>query len=364
MKGFRNMLSGRYVIVLLILVFFTAAVGVIMSFAGSGEKEQTPVGMVLPANYAEIMAASAQYDGMKAACEEMDIKLIVRKNSDVGELGEDIRFLSAQGVGMIFLSTPFYVRAAKDIVWRYPDIAFTTSTPNIYKRNMTGYFIRVFEGRYYAGIAAGMMTKSNVVGYCTKRESPRIRDDVNAFAMGVRRVNPDARILLIIEEDNGLMEEKLKKAVLEKKVDLITYHRLEKNLEGAAEELGIDYIGAFSPSPSKSPHHLFDVCISWKTYFIDMLKSYKRGELNYVDTHWTGMESGTIYLTEYSERVTPRIRAAVKKCNEEIRDGEFIFTGPIYDNEGRLRVMNGDIRPDSAMLNDLSWYVKGVEKFD
>lgn len=79
MKGFRNMLSGRYVIVLLILVFFTVAAGVIMSFAGSGEKEQTAVGMVLPANYGEIMAASAQYDGMKAACEEMNIKLIVRK---------------------------------------------------------------------------------------------------------------------------------------------------------------------------------------------------------------------------------------------------------------------------------------------
>ena len=38
MKGFRNMLSGRYVIVLLILVFFTVAAGVIMSFAGSGGK--------------------------------------------------------------------------------------------------------------------------------------------------------------------------------------------------------------------------------------------------------------------------------------------------------------------------------------
>lgn len=364
MKGLRNTLSGRYVIVLLVLIFFTAASGVIMSFAGTGEREQTPVGMVLPANYAEIMAASAQYEGMKAACEDMGIKLIVMKNNDVEQLGDDIRSLSAKGVGMIFLSTPFYVQAAKDIVWRYPDIAFTTSTPNLYKRNMTGYFIRVFEGRYYAGIAAGMMTKSNVVGYCIKKESPRTCDDINAFAIGVKKVNPDARVLLITEEDDWMMDEKLRRAVRDKKVDLITYHRLEKNLEGTAEELGIDYIGAFLPSPSKSPHHLFDVCISWKTYFVDMLRSYKRGELNYVDTHWTGMETGTIYLTDYSESVPQKVRAAVKKYNERIRDGEFIFTGPVYDNEGRLQVMEGDIMPDSAMLNNLLWYVKGVEKFD
>jgi len=364
MKGFRNMLSGRYVIVLLILVFFTVAAGVIMSFAGSGEKEQTAVGMVLPANYGEIMAASAQYDGMKAACEEMNIKLIVRKNSDIELLDDDIRALSEQGIGMIFLSTPGYVQAAKALVGSYPDIAFSTSTPNQYKKNMTGYFIRMFEGRYYAGVAAGMMSDSNVVGYCTGKETGEVRADINAFAMGVRKVKPDARILVITASSEELMDGKIKRAVRENKLDVITYHRLERNVEKTADELGIDYIGAFSPSPSKSPHHLFDVCISWKMYFIDMLKSYKKGDLNYVDNHWTGRETGTVYLTGYSERVTPEARKKVQECIGKINDGEFIFTGPVYDNSGVLRINDGDIMPDSAMMSNLSWYVKGVEKFD
>ena len=99
-------------------------------------------------------------------------------------------------------------------------------------------------------------------------------------------------------------------------------------------------------------------------YFIDMLKSYKKGDLNYVDNHWTGMETGTVYLTGYSERVTPEARKKVQECIGKINAGEFIFTGPVYDNRGVLRINDGDIMPDSAMMSNLSWYVKGVEKFD
>lgn len=367
MKRWKTAFSGKYVIVLLILIFLVAAAGVIMSFAESEKDDRTVVGIILPEQYADMIPAKDQHDGIMKACEAMNMKLIVRENKDILEIEKDVKALYEEGAGMIFLSTPFYVQAAVYIVGDYPDIAFSTSTPKKYARNMTGYFIRMFEGRYMAGVAAGLKTKTGVIGYYALKETGLVRGDINAFTLGVQAVNPDAKVVLILGNgmyDLSKMEKDVKAAVTKRNIDIITYQLDETVVEKVADELGIYYIGAFSPSGSKSPFHLFDVCISWEAYFKDMLNSYNKGELNYIHTHWTGMEADTVYLTEFAEGVTPEMINAVKEQRKRIDKGEFIFTGPIYDDKGVLRVEKDDVIPDSAMFTNMGWYVKGVERFE
>ena len=46
---------------------------------------------------------------------------------------------------------------------------------------------------------------------------------------------------------------------------------------------------------------------------------------------------------------------------ERLNSGTFdVFYGPIYDNEGNLRVAEGETMTDNAMLNEFDWYVEGV----
>jgi basic membrane protein A len=51
----------------------------------------------------------------------------------------------------------------------------------------------------------------------------------------------------------------------------------------------------------------------------------------------------------------------IEKEKTKLNNGTFdVFYGPIYDNEGNLRIAEGESMTDNAMLNEFNWYVEGV----
>ena len=50
-----------------------------------------------------------------------------------------------------------------------------------------------------------------------------------------------------------------------------------------------------------------------------------------------------------------------KMSKREIIAGDKIFFGVIYDNQGNIRCRDGEIISDQVLMNDMDWYVKGVE---
>ncbi len=83
--------------------------------------------------------------------------------------------------------------------WRkkYPDIYFAHGTG--YKsngKNFVNYFGRIYQARYLSGIVAGMNTKTDKLGYVAAMDSSNseVTGGIDAFALGVYSVNPDAKI--------------------------------------------------------------------------------------------------------------------------------------------------------------------------
>ena len=79
----------------------------------------------------------------------------------------------------------------------FPGVIFSHGTG--YKSNDTNfnnYFGRIYQARYLSGIAAGMKTKSNLIGYVAAMgvDNSEVTGGINAFALGVESVNPDAKI--------------------------------------------------------------------------------------------------------------------------------------------------------------------------
>ena len=77
--------------------------------------------------------------------------------------------------------------------------------------------------------------------------------------------------------------------------------------------------------------------------------------------YWEGVETGIVDLAPFTKNVKQGTAEKVEQERERLMNGTFdVFYGPITDNEGNIRVKEGQSMTDSAMLNDFFWYVEGV----
>lgn len=105
-----------------------------------------------------------------------------------------IRDLADNGHNIIYTTSFGFMDATLKVARDYPDVKFEHATG--YKRsdNMATYNIRFYEGRYIQGVIAGMMSKAGVVGYVGSIPIPEVVMGMNAFILGMRSINPNAKI--------------------------------------------------------------------------------------------------------------------------------------------------------------------------
>jgi simple sugar transport system substrate-binding protein len=76
---------------------------------------------------------------------------------------------------------------------------------------------------------------------------------------------------------------------------------------------------------------------------------------------WDGMKEGTVVIAPYSKDVPADVVTLADAVQAGYKDGTYdIFTGPIYDQDGNLKVKEGEVMA-LADLAVIDWFVKGVE---
>lgn len=349
------------VVLLLVAVFAT-----IFLFGNEKDKEPPVIGFVLTGGMRDQGWNGRLYEAMDKVAKDLGMKLLVKENvsENTGDCPIAIRELAEAGANMIFLTSYGYPEEAKDIVTDYPRIAFATIFAKYTTRNMTANFARLYQGRYLSGIIAGMRTKSNVIGYVAAMENSEVNRGINAFTLGVQRVNPSARIVVAFTgswEDADKETANAKRLIGEVGADVITYHQNQRAVADICDSMGVDFIGYHEPLEGYSPHCLTSVVCRWEAYYSDIVHRYLKEELNREKAHWIGIEKDAVYLAPYSERVTDEMRTQVEKARQEMLEGFLVFSGEIYDNQGNLRCESGESLSDDTLLEHVDWMAKGVE---
>ena len=108
-----------------------------------------------------------------------------------------IRDLAREGHQLIFTPSFGYMEPTLKVAKDFPDVKFESITGYKTAPNVATANARYYEGRYLAGIAAGRMTKTNVAGYVAGFPIPEVLQGINAFTLGMRSVNPKARVKLV-----------------------------------------------------------------------------------------------------------------------------------------------------------------------
>ncbi|MBN2751506.1 MAG: BMP family ABC transporter substrate-binding protein [Rhodospirillaceae bacterium] len=273
-----------------------------------------------------------------------------------------IRELAVSGHDLIFATSFWLMNATVKVAKQFPNVKFEHATGYLRRPNLATYMARFYETRYVAGVAAGRLTKSNKLGFVSPFPIPEMVRSINAFALGVRSVNPKAVVHVIWTNswyDPG-KEREAAEALIAQGADVIAQHTDSAAPMQAAEEHKVWGIGQASDMVRFGPHaQLTSFMEVWSGYYIDRVQKVLDGTWVPGDT-WKGFDAGMVALAPFNPAIPPAVKAEALKVEAAIRDGRFqIFTGPVRDQAGRTRIEAGRILSDQDLL-EMNWLAEGV----
>lgn len=273
-----------------------------------------------------------------------------------------IRNYAEDGYDMIIATSFGYMDSVIEVAEDYPDVFFEHCTGYKTAENVAIYDGRGYEGWYLAGITAGRMTESNVLGYVAPYPIPEVVRNLNAFLLGARSVNPDAQlhIVWIMDWFNPPAEREAAQALLDTGVDVIARESDSTEPDKLAQESGVYAIGYNAISQDVAPDAVLTAPIwDWGVYYRDTVEQAYNGEWE-THAYWGHMADGILDLAPFGDMVPQDVRDEVNAVREQIVSGELhAFSGPIRDQGGELRVAEGETMSDEALLS-FDWLVEGV----
>jgi basic membrane protein A len=305
----------------------------------------------------------AQDLGRLALEKELGIKTIYKETVPEGpEVKDVIRNMVDQGATIISAGSFGYMDYVEEISKEFPQIKFLHCSGYKSTPNMSNYFGRMYEARYLSGLVAGMKTQTNKIGYVAAFEIPEVIRGINAFTLGVRAVNPKASVHVRWTHTwyDPAKEKEAAKALLDEKADVIAQHQDTAGPQQAAEERGVWSIGYNSDMFSKAPKAYMTAPIwNWGPYYVSQVKAVMDGTWKST-SYWGGLKEGIVKLAPLTDNAPAAAQAKVDEMAAKIKDGSFhVFTGPLKDQDGNLKVAAGQAMSDKDMLG-MGWFVEGV----
>jgi basic membrane protein A len=296
---------------------------------------------------------------------------IIRKNNvkdtDAVATRTAIEECIEEGCKLIFGTSWGYMDTMEQMAEEYPDVIFSHATG--YKsngKNMNNYFGRIYQARYLTGIAAGMKTKTNKIGFVAAmgKDNSEVTGGINAFAMGVESVNPDAKVYVKVTNSwfDPTLEQQAAEALLDMDCDVIAQHADTTAPQLAAQKRGVWGCGYNSDMTKDAPKaHLTAPIWNWGVYYTKTAKAVMEG--NWVcENYYGGMDDGLVDISPLSDNCAEGTKEKVDEARQAILDGtNKIFAGEIIDNEGNKVCADGEVISDADITGGMNWYYKTVE---
>jgi simple sugar transport system substrate-binding protein len=310
-----------------------------------------------------------QHDlGRKAVQESLDKKVLTTYVENVAE-GPDaervIRDLARQGHKLIFTPSFGYMEPTLKVAQEFPDVRFESITGYKTAPNVAAANARYYEGRYLAGVAAGRMTRSNLMGYVAGFPIPEVLQGINAFALGMRSVNPKAEVKVVWLNAwfDPTRERDAAMTLFNQNVDVIAFHTGSTAVMAAAQERGKLAVAYHSDMRSIAPDaQIVAVTHEWGAYYASRAKAVLNGNWKSASV-WGGVKEGMIRVGDFGSKVPVAVQDEVLARQKDIASGRlkpFFAKTAVQDNEGNVVIAQGTALSDAQILG-MNWLVAGVQ---
>ncbi len=278
---------------------------------------------------------------------------------------KSIEALAKRGYKVIFTTSFGYMDATEIAAKKYPNVYFFHCSGYKYNdKNFTAYFGRMYQPSFLAGIIAGMMTKKNIIGYVEPIPIPEVVRITNAFALGVKLVNPKAKIHIVWTHSwyDPAQEKEAAISLIEEGADVIAQQTDSAAPVQVAEDMGVYSIGYNSDMSKFGPEHYLGAPIwNWGAYYEKVIREIMAGTFK-AGNYWGGMEDDIVRI-QISENVPENVKSIVKAFEALMKEGKFDpFKTPIMeirDQKGELKAWPGHGLTDKELLS-MMWLLDNI----
>jgi simple sugar transport system substrate-binding protein len=274
-----------------------------------------------------------------------------------------IRDLASKGNKYIFTTSFGYMEQTLKAAKSFPKVEFYHSTGYKSAPNVHTYNSRMYEPTYLAGIIAGHMTKSNVLGFVASFPIPEVVRNINAYTMGARSVNPKVttKVVWISSWFDPSKERQAAETLIGQGADMLIQNTDSSATLQAAQDKGVHAFGWDSDMSAFAPKaHLASVIQVWGPYYVQVAKAAVAGK-PFTDNVWGGMKEGMNRLVTLSTTIPEAVKKEVETKQADIVAGKFqVFAGPIKGQDGAIKVAAQQALTDKD-IDSIKYYVEGVE---
>ena len=318
-------------------------------------------------------------DAANAACEELGIEPIIKTNIPEGQECYDAAAeLVDAGCGIVFADSfgheDYMIQAAKE----FPDVQFCHSTgTKAHTEGLDNYhnaFASIYQGRYLAGVAAGMKLNEMIekgditadkakMGYVGAYTYAEVVSGYTSYFLGARSVCPSATMEVTFTGswyDETLEKEGANKLINDGVV-LMSQHADSMGAPTACENAGIPDVSYNGSTIDACPNtFIVSSRIDWVPYYEYCINAVQNGEA--IDTDWTGdLETGSVVLTDLNENVVAEGTAdKLKEVEAGLKDGSIqVFDCSTFTVDGKNLTeymadvdTDADYTPDTNVVED------------
>jgi basic membrane protein A len=279
------------------------------------------------------------------------------------QVAQTIESLVNDGNKIIFGTSYGYQQYFAAAAAKHPDVKFEMATGTMQSKNLAEYYGAGEDAIYLSGMAAGAATKKGVVGYVAPFPIPEVIRHTNAFALGVQATHPGATVKIIWTKTwfDLAKEKKAAQSLHTAGADVIGQNVDSPSAGQYAEGAGLPWVGYDSDASKFAPTQwLTGAVYNWGPYYLKRVKAAMNGTWK-TGFYYGSLKDGFTTLAPFGPKVSAGTKAAILAKQKAIVQGSFYeFTGPLYDQQGKLRVPKGK-RLTVKDLYAMSWLVKGVQ---
>ena len=315
----------------------------------SSQPEVAEVETPMKVGFIYLHSETSTYDlnfinAAKEACEAAGVECINKLNiAESQDCYEAAIQLVDMGCSIIFADSfgheDYMIQAAKE----NPEVQFCHATgTKAHTENLPNYhnaFASIYEGRYLAGIAAGMKlneminagefdANDAVIGYVGAHPYAEVISGYTSFFLGARSVCPTATMKVVFTGswyDEGL-EKEAANMLINNGCKLISQHADSMGAPGACEDAGVPNVTYNGSTVSMCPNtYIISSRINWVPYMTYIINCMKNNEP--IDTDWIGtIANGAVELAEVGKNAAVGTAEAIKAAETDMLNGTlFVF---------------------------------------
>ena len=309
----------------------------------------------------------------KAACEKLGIAYETKTNIPEGQECYDAAAeLADAGCDIIFADSfgheSYMIQAALE----FPEVEFCHATgTKAHTENLPNYhnaFATIYEGRYLAGVAAGMKLNEMIeagtitadqakIGYVGAYPYAEVKSGYTSFFLGARSVCPSATMEVTFTYSwyDEAMEKEGAQMLIQKGCVLISQHADSMGAPTACEVAGVPNVSYNGSTVAACPNtFIVSSRIDWTPYYEMVIKAVQDGTS--LDSDWTGtLKTGSVVLTDVNEKVAAKGTAEkIAEVTKQLEDGTLhVFDTSTFTVKGEtLTSYMADVDTDADNAGD------------